>query len=136
MRRILIELLVLTVSLVIFFRIFAYYDFNIGWVAAFTTLTVPASIAGELHGRRNGKDVSSGFAWQVAFAGAAAVAILNGLFSAIRFPYWSLFDIGVILGGSLAIFIVSFLSIRVVFRWGVTFGVRRNPQLLKPDIFD
>lgn len=136
MRRVLIDLTVLTILLVIFFRLMAQYELNFGWVAAFATLTIPASIAGELHGLRTGKEVSSGFAWQVAFWSGVVLAVLNALFSAIRFQAWLFVDIMVLLVGIFGTFLLAFLSIRLVFRWGVKFGARKNPQSIDPGVFD
>jgi len=114
----------------------AHYELNFGWVAAFATLTIPGSIAGELHGLRTGTEVSSRFAWQVAFWSGVVLAVLNGLFSAIRFQAWLFVDLAVLLVGIFGTFLLAFLSIRLVFRWGVKFGARKNPQTIDPEVFD
>jgi len=109
-------------------------NFRLAGILAF--FTVPASIAGELHGHRTGKQVSSGFAWQVAFTGSAMIAAAYTLFFALTRPPLSAYQLGVITSLGFAVFLLSFLLIRLVFRWGVSFGVRKNPQSVDPRIFD
>lgn len=129
MRRILIELIVLTILVLIFFHLLRFAGLRFGWVANLAILTVPASIAGELYGRRTGQEITSIFAWQVAFAGGALVAVFNSLYAAA----WGF---TMPLGFAFVLFLLSFLAIRLVFRWGVTFGVRKTPRSVDPEVFD
>ena len=135
MRRILIDLVVLTIVLTIFFRLSTYVGFNFRWVGGLALLTVPACIAGELYGRRTGREVTSAFAWQVAFVGAAALTILHILNTVVLSGSLYLFGPGMLLSFTFVMFIISFLGIRLVFRWGVKFGVRKSPRPIDPEIF-
>jgi len=135
-RRILIELLVLTFAVWMLFRFLGYMGMNFRLVGILAFFTVPASIAGELYGRRTGEQVSSGFAWQVAFAGGAMIAVAYSLFFAFTRQPFSAYQLGVITIFGFAVFLLSFLLIRLVFRWGVSFGVRKNPQRFDPGVFD
>ncbi len=136
MRRIVVELTALTVALWFLFRVVAFLGLNFGWIGGLATLTVPASIAGELYGRRTGKEVSSRFAWQVAFAGGAILTLLLTVYFGIRLSGSGLYLLGPLLAITLIMFVLSFLSIRLVFRWGVTFGTRKTPQQIDPAVFD
>lgn len=129
MKRIVIEIAVLTILLVLFFNLLSSWGVNFRWVATLAIFTIPASIAGELYGRRAGKAISSGFAWQVALTSGAALSSLYMLYSAFHLAH--LFNL---LGGFLmtvgyGVFLLSFLSIRLVFRWGVSFGVQKTSDL-------
>ena len=129
MKRVLIDLIVLTILVLIFFHLLRSVGLRFGWIANLAILTVPASIAGELHGRRTGREITSAFAWQVALAGGALVAINNVLYAA-AWGFTLPLDFG------FALFLLSFLAIRLVFRWGVTFGVRKAPRRIDPEVFD
>lgn len=79
MTRIVLDFFGVTILCAILFAVIAYFFPGLGSPSGAVTTVVAALVAGQLYGRRTGAEVSSGFAWKVAFVLTALSLILAAL---------------------------------------------------------
>jgi len=110
------------------FAIIAYFFPNLGSPSGAVSTVIGAMIAGQLHGRRTGEEVSSGFAWKVAALLTVVLLAVSGSLLAILKaqgdPVLADASAGLILGILAFLGLLSFFAIRFTFRWSVAQGVR------------
>lgn len=130
MRRIVFDFFLVMVLCGLAFALLSYFFPSLGSPSGAVSTVVASLIAGQLHGRRTGAEVSSGFAWKVAFiltilSLILAAVLLTGMLTLgpdstplAGLSFVQLLFALVFVGG------LSLLAIRFTFRMGAKQGAQ------------
>ena len=140
MTRIILDFFGVTILAAIAFTAVEYF-FGVNAPNGTVVSVIAAMVAGQLHGGRTGQEVSSGFAWRVAFVlTAISFTLLVIMTIGFQFLGESIVPADLSVTALLVILaiagVIGVLIIRFTFRWAAKQGAKRSPKRADPEIFE